>query len=122
MPDHLLRQPSKTTQVQVRSRLGVAVALGLCRFLASLSFGPKPDDGLSIGGAIALLVLAAAPTAFVPALRAALLDPTRTLREEWAQIFGVGQTRCRRRFRRRYQELSVAIRWSMQLIGGRFAG
>jgi predicted permease len=62
--------------------LGVAMALGLSRLVASLLFELKPRDGLSITGAIAILFLAAAPAVLVPAFRAARLDPARTLREE----------------------------------------
>ena len=62
--------------------LGVAVALGLGRFVASLLYGLKPGDGLSVFGAIAVLILAAGPAVCLPALRAARLDPARTLREE----------------------------------------
>ena len=72
MRGHLLRQPSK------RHRYNFAHASASpWRWASAASwlpcpFGLKPEDGLSIAGAIALLVLAAAPAAFVPLLRSAL--------------------------------------------------
>jgi ABC-type antimicrobial peptide transport system permease subunit len=66
--------------------LGVVVGLGgalvLSRSVASLLFELKPADPSSMILAVGSLVLAAIPAALVPAIRAARLDPARTLREE----------------------------------------
>jgi putative ABC transport system permease protein len=62
--------------------IGLLAALGLARAVASLLFGVKPLDPLSIGGAVAVLLAVAAAAAWVPARRAAAVDPMDALRAE----------------------------------------
>src|SRR5262249_29922627 len=62
--------------------IGPGGAFGLSRFVVSLLFEVKRLDPISMTAAVGALVLAAVPAALVPALRAARLDPARTLREE----------------------------------------
>jgi len=62
--------------------VGTALALALGRAVSSLLFGVKPADPAALLGAIALFLVVAAAAAFVPARRAANLDPMRALRTE----------------------------------------
>jgi predicted permease len=60
--------------------LGVAAALLLTRFLASLVHGVSPTDAVTFMGAAAILLLAAAIGSAIPASRAARVDPVECLR------------------------------------------
>jgi hypothetical protein len=62
--------------------IGVAVALGAGRFVASLLFGLTATDTTTIIAAIAVMVLVAAIAAYLPARRAARVDPVVALRYE----------------------------------------
>lgn len=62
--------------------LGVVAFLALARLLGSLLYGVEAADPVSIGGAAAVLLAAGLLAAFVPALRAARIDPVKVLREE----------------------------------------
>jgi predicted permease len=61
---------------------GLPVALACGRFVASQLYGVKPGDPLLIGGAAVSLITTALAATFLPARRAALLDPLKALREE----------------------------------------
>jgi predicted permease len=61
---------------------GVGAALPLTWFVRNLLFGVPRYDPWSIVCATAVFLIAAALAAFVPARRAALIDPMRALREE----------------------------------------
>jgi predicted permease len=60
--------------------LGVATALGVGRFVASLLFELSPTDVPTTGAAIALMVAVSAIAGYLPARRASRLDPMRALR------------------------------------------
>jgi putative ABC transport system permease protein len=66
----------------------IGVALGLpgawagSRWVQSMLFGVKPADPATIAGAIAVLITAALAAAYVPARRAARVDPIVALRHE----------------------------------------
>jgi predicted permease len=60
--------------------LGVVTALGTTRLLGDLLFEVSPRDPLVIGGVVAVIGLAALVASFVPAWRAARIDPMRALR------------------------------------------
>jgi ABC-type antimicrobial peptide transport system permease subunit len=62
--------------------IGLALALGASRLLASMLFGTSPTDVGTYAAAGALLVLIAAAASFVPALRASRVDPIVALRDE----------------------------------------
>jgi predicted permease len=72
--------------VSIGVAIGVPAALGLGRIASSrvpgLLFGLAPGDPLTISAATALLVVVAAIAAFLPALRAARVDPMVALRSE----------------------------------------
>jgi len=62
--------------------IGLPVALGFSRYLSSLLFGIRPNDPLALGTAVIILFAAAAAAAYVPARRAAKIDPMLALRHE----------------------------------------
>ena len=61
---------------------GLAVFLLVSRFLRGMLFGVAPSDPLTLIAASALLVAIAALASWIPARRAARVDPVRTLRSE----------------------------------------
>jgi ABC-type antimicrobial peptide transport system permease subunit len=62
--------------------VGTAAALILGRLVTSLLFGVKANDPATLASAALALVIAATLAAFLPARRAASLDPMRALRNE----------------------------------------
>jgi putative ABC transport system permease protein len=61
---------------------GVAGALLLTRYLATLLYGVKADDPRTYAAVVFGLALTAAAASFLPARRAAALDPAVALRHE----------------------------------------
>jgi putative ABC transport system permease protein len=61
---------------------GLTASAGLTRFLASLLFDVKPLDPATIVGAVVLLLACSALAGWLPARRAASIDPVKTLRTE----------------------------------------
>ena len=61
---------------------GAAALLYLTRFLEKLLYGLKPNDPATLLGAAGVLCAAAVAAAYLPARRAAAIDPMRVLREE----------------------------------------
>jgi predicted permease len=68
--------------VAVGVAVGVPSALACGRFVASQLYGVPPSDFWTITGAAAILTVVALTASFLPARRAALLDPLTALREE----------------------------------------
>jgi predicted permease len=66
----------------VGALIGVAAALGAGRFVASLLYDVSARDPLSLGGAAAVLVVVAGIASYLPARRAARVDPLEVLRAE----------------------------------------
>ena len=62
--------------------VGVAASLALGRLVASLLYGVQPNDAGQLAGAALILAAATAVAAYLPARRAAGLDPMAALREE----------------------------------------
>jgi putative ABC transport system permease protein len=62
--------------------IGVVVALGLTRFIAGQLYGVAATDVLTFGAAIAFLTTVAVIASYIPARRAARVDPMIALREE----------------------------------------
>jgi len=62
--------------------VGVAAALGAGRIIASMLYGLKPYDPSTLIGAALLLMLVAVAASWIPARRAAHIDPMRALRNE----------------------------------------
>jgi len=76
----VLREALWMTGVGVVVGLGAALAVG--RLIASLLFGLKAWDPMTLSGAAVLLVAVALGASWVPARRAAGVDPGRALREQ----------------------------------------
>ena len=62
--------------------MGLAASLAAGRLVTSLLFGVRPRDPAQLLGAAAILAVATAVAAYVPARRAARLDPMAAVREE----------------------------------------
>ncbi|MBS1804429.1 MAG: ABC transporter permease [Acidobacteria bacterium] len=62
--------------------IGIACAAGMSGYLKTLLFGVKVWDGLAVAGTIAILGLASLFASFLPARRAASVNPVEALRAE----------------------------------------
>ena len=62
--------------------LGMALAYGATRLLASQVYGIDPQDPLMLTSAVFVLTLVALVSTYVPALRVSRLDPMTALRRE----------------------------------------
>jgi predicted permease len=62
--------------------IGLVVALATTRLVTSFLYGVSPTDPLSFGATIVILFLVALLASYIPAQRAARLDPTAALREQ----------------------------------------
>ncbi len=68
--------------VAIGTAAGILIALGAVRLIASLLYGLKPADPLTIAVATLLMLAAAALAGYVPARRASRVDPMVALRYE----------------------------------------
>ena len=59
---------------------GAAVAAGITRWMSSLLFVVTPVDATTFAVAAGVLVVAALAASYIPACRAAAIDPVETLR------------------------------------------
>jgi ABC-type antimicrobial peptide transport system permease subunit len=62
--------------------IGLVLAVGLSRWIASLLFGLTPLDPLTYAASGALIAAAAIAASYIPARQAASVDPMETLRSE----------------------------------------
>jgi putative ABC transport system permease protein len=68
--------------VVIGAAIGVVASLALLRTMSALLFGVQPNDVTTYAGVLLLLCSVAAVAAFVPARRAARIDPMVALRYE----------------------------------------
>lgn len=61
--------------------VGIAAALAATQVLASLLYGVEPTDPATFAAIVALLAGAVLVASWIPARRAARIDPTEALRE-----------------------------------------
>ena len=62
--------------------VGLATGLATTRFLSSIMYGVKGTDPVTLAGAVTLLVVTIMLACYVPARRAAAVDPAKTLAEQ----------------------------------------
>ena len=62
--------------------VGLAAAIAIAAAVRSVLFGITPTDPLSIAGVVVVMIVTSAAACFVPARRAAALDPYIALRHE----------------------------------------
>ena len=62
--------------------IGAAVAAGITRWMSSMLFGVTPVDAPTFAAAASVLVIAGLAASYVPARRAAAVDPVHTLRAQ----------------------------------------
>jgi putative ABC transport system permease protein len=83
--------PRSVTSLVVRSgmnltligaTLGVAAAVGATRVLAGMLYGVHPADPTTFAAIVALVLVIALTASYIPARRAARIDPTEALRAE----------------------------------------
>jgi ABC-type antimicrobial peptide transport system permease subunit len=67
--------------VAVGAVVGVVAALAASRVLGSLLFDVRPSDPVTFAAIVALLVAAVIAASWIPARRAASVQPTEALRE-----------------------------------------
>jgi putative ABC transport system permease protein len=70
------------TLAVVGAAIGIVAAAALGRSMSSLLFGVGPADPAAYLGAVAVVMLAAALATYLPARRAAIIDPIETLKVE----------------------------------------
>jgi len=70
------------SQVLVGLALGVPLALGLGRLMAAHLYNVSSYNPLILSGSFGVLVVAAFLAAFVPATRAASIEPVQALRDQ----------------------------------------
>ena len=82
-PGQVLRSTLRTGLVPVATGIGIglAIALGLTRILSSLLFEVAATDPITFGGVALVLAVMGIAANYVPAARAASVDPMVVLKE-----------------------------------------
>jgi len=71
-----------TSMAIAGSAVGVALAMIGAKMMSTLVYGVAPTDAVSVLGATGLLLIVAVLASYLPARRAAAVDPGATLRSE----------------------------------------
>lgn len=67
-------------EIGIRMALGAAIAFG--HLIRSMLYGISPFDPVALGAVVAVLALAALAASWIPARRAARVDPALVLRND----------------------------------------
>ena len=62
--------------------IGLLASLAVMRLLSTLHYGVRPTDPLTFAGSSVLVILIALAASWIPARRAASIDPMQSLRTE----------------------------------------
>lgn len=62
--------------------IGLLASLAVMRLLSTLLYGVRPTDPLTFAGSSVLVILIALAASWIPARRAASIDPMQSLRTE----------------------------------------
>jgi putative ABC transport system permease protein len=83
-PAHVRRMVARqaVTVAGLGIAAGLAGAVAMTRFMSALLFGVSPTDPLSLAGAAVLLLLVAQAASWIPARRAAGVNPAEALRSD----------------------------------------
>jgi putative ABC transport system permease protein len=68
--------------VAIGSAVGALAAIGLARFVESLVFGLTPHDPITVLASVCLLLVIGIVAGYLPARRAARINPVGALRTE----------------------------------------
>jgi len=82
-PAHVVRMIVRGSMypVMAGATVGMLLLIPLARVYSSYLFGVGPGDPLSLGAAVAVLLAAAAVAAWMPARRAATIDPLQAVKQ-----------------------------------------
>ncbi len=70
------------TLAAIGTGIGLVASFVAMRFLSTMLYGVRPDDPLTFGGSSAVVILVALAASWIPARRAASIDPMQALRTE----------------------------------------
>jgi ABC-type antimicrobial peptide transport system permease subunit len=68
------------THAAIGMVIGAACALGLAQLIASQLYGVRPSDPATVSAVLALMAVVALAAVYLPARRAARVDPITALR------------------------------------------
>jgi putative ABC transport system permease protein len=69
-------------QLALGTMLGIAIALALTRLMGELLYGVSPSDPVVFGSVVAIIAFVGLAACWLPARRAAALDPLKALRHD----------------------------------------
>jgi putative ABC transport system permease protein len=83
-PEHVLLRTLRSALAMTATGIaaGLVLSVALTKLLSSLLFNVRPLDGIAIGGAVSVLLACSTLAAWLPARRAAAIEPMRVLRLE----------------------------------------
>jgi ABC-type antimicrobial peptide transport system permease subunit len=70
---------AKAPELLPRVQASIDASMSACRISVTLLFGVTPVDAATFAAAASVLVIAALAASYIPARRAAAVDPVRTL-------------------------------------------